>query len=140
MMTFRSPHVLWLTLIAATVPCGVLRAQQVERQTLSGDRVAIYNLAGKLRVEGGSGSDVVVEITRGGKDASQLKIANSVINGQPSLRVIYPGDRIVYPDLDRWNRTTVSVAEDGTWGDRENSGSRYRDRDIDRVEIRGSGT
>ena len=137
MFRFRLPRAIHLALPALTLAFPIASAQ-MERQTLSGERVAIYNLAGKLRIEGGSGSDVVVEITRGGKDASQLKVANSVINGQQSLRVIYPSDRIVYPELDRWNRTTLSVAEDGTWGDHEDRGFRGRSRD--RVEIRGSGT
>ena len=134
-MMLRSPYLIGFSVTALALPASTLLAQ-MERQTVSGDRVAIYNLAGKLRVEGGSGSDVVVEITRGGKDASQLKVANSVVNGQQSLRVIYPSDRIVYPELDRWNRTSLSVNDDGTWGDTDHRGSRDRDR----VEIRGSGS
>ena len=40
--------------------------QATERRAVGGNAVAIYNLAGRVRVEGGAGSDVVVEITRGG--------------------------------------------------------------------------
>ena len=46
---------------------SVARAQSVERVTLEGGEVAIYNLVGRLRVEGGSGSNVVVEVTRVGR-------------------------------------------------------------------------
>ncbi len=41
-------------------------AQQAETFRLQGDAVAIYNLAGKVQVRGGSGSDVVVTVRRGG--------------------------------------------------------------------------
>jgi lia operon protein LiaG len=112
---------------------------QTERHVISGERVAIYNLAGKLRVEGSNGSDVIVEVTRGGRDAEQLRIEKGVIGWRQTLRVVYPGDRVVYPELGRWDHTTISVASDGTWGDGER-GARDRDRDRDRVEIRGSGS
>src|SRR4051812_25533704 len=42
----------------------VVAAQQVERVTLDGREVAVYNLVGRLRVEGGTGDKVVVEVTR----------------------------------------------------------------------------
>jgi lia operon protein LiaG len=109
---------------------------QTERRSISGDRVAIYNLAGRLRVQAGSGNEVVVEITRGGHDASQLKLATGVIRGAQTLRVIYPSDRIVYSDLDRRSRTTMRVNEDGTFDD----GNDGRDSGRDRVEIRDSGS
>ena len=58
-------------LVVMLVP-SVLAAQQPERVVLQGRDVAIYNLAGRLRVEGGSGDRVVVEVTRGGRDAGRL--------------------------------------------------------------------
>jgi len=109
---------------------------QTERRSIAGDRVSIYNLAGRLRVQAGSGSDVVVEVTRGGRDASQLKLATGVIRGAQTLRVIYPSDRIVYADLDRRSRTTMRVNEDGTFDDENGD----RDSGRDRVEIRDSGS
>src|SRR5512133_1263198 len=60
--------------IAATV-VGLVSASssaaQTERRALSGDRLAIYNLAGKVRVQPGPASQVVVDVTRGGRDAGQ---------------------------------------------------------------------
>lgn len=109
---------------------------QTERHRLSGDRVAIYNLAGKLRVEAGDGSDVTVDVTRGGADGDRLRVEQGTIRGRETLRVIYPSDRIVYPVLGRGDRTTISVSDDGTWGD---DGSRGSD-DRHRVEISGSGS
>jgi lia operon protein LiaG len=110
---------------------------QTERRTVSGDRIAIYNLAGKLGVEAGSGSDVVVEITRRGRDANQLRFEEGTIRGQETVRVIYPADHIIYPGLERSDRTSLTVREDGTWGD-DHSG-RHSDGDRNRVEISASG-
>lgn len=111
-------------------------AAQTERRTISGDRIAIYNLAGKVRVQAGSGSDVAVEITRGGRDADQLRIEEGTIRDRETLRVLYPADHIVYPEMERSNRTTISVRDDGTWGDDHSRGA---DRDRNRVEISGAG-
>ena len=123
---------------------------QTERRVLSGDRVAIYNLAGKLRVESGDGSEVVVEVSRGGRDSDRLRLEQGTIRGYETLRVLYPGDRIVYPELGRYNRNTISVRDDGTWGsdlargergERGERGSRgYSDRERNKVEIASSGS
>ena len=59
-------------------PSFTLAAQQPERITLDGREVAIYNLVGKLRVEGGTGDRVVVEVIRGGKDAGRLSSRRAI--------------------------------------------------------------
>ena len=93
-------------------------AQATERKTVPGADVAIYNLAGVLRLEPGSGADVTVEITRGGGDAAKLAIATGEIQGRQTLRVIYPDEDIVYDALGRWGgESTVDVREDGTFND-----------------------
>ena len=105
---------------------------QTEGQRVTGTSVAIYNLAGKVRVEAGSGSDVTVSVARGGRDAERLRLATSEIRGRNAFRVIYPtGDDIVYQgDEDSRRRSTadVRVDEDGTWGgsDRGRGGDRIR--------------
>src|SRR4051812_9209780 len=87
-----------------------LASAQTERRTLSGDRVAIYNLAGHLRIQAGGGNQVVVDITRGGRDASQLKLAAGDVHGFNALRVIYPSDRIVYSDgSERGRRSQTQI-------------------------------
>src|SRR5512147_815557 len=102
-------------------------AQTPERRTLPGDDVAVYNIAGVMRVEGGTGSDVSVEVTRGGADASKLTIATGRIGSRETLRVIYPDRRIVYRqgESSRWRgRTTLRVNDDGTFnGDHDNGRS-----------------
>ena len=91
---------------AVVAPAAILYfssplSAQTERRTLSGDAVAIYNIAGRLRVESGSGSAVTVEITRGGRDARELRVEQGTIGDREALRVIYPSDRVVYPELER---------------------------------------
>src|SRR5207245_5672919 len=93
-------------------------AQATERKTVPGPDVAVYNLAGVLRLEPGSGADVAVEITRGGGDAAKLLIATGEIRGRQTLRVMYPDNDIVYDTLGRWSgETTVDVREAGPFND-----------------------
>ncbi len=130
------PPRMWAVLaVAAALVAPELAAQ--ERHSLPGSEVTIYNLAGKVRIAGGSGSDVVVEITRGGADAARLSIEKGRIEERgtewESLRVIYPADRIIYPALGGHSHITLRVSDNGTfygkddrWGDKvsiESSGS-----------------
>jgi len=107
-------------LIAATVLPALAAtgarpsAQHGDRYSLSGERVAISNLAGELRVEPGTGSVVVVEITPGGKDAGALRVETGRKGQMETLRVIYPGRRIVYPAMGRKSRSTINLIGDGS--------------------------
>ena len=121
-------------LLAAVLAPTVAHAQ-AERFTLDGPDVAIYNLVGVLRVEGGSGDRVTVEVTRGGRDAARLTIENGNVRGRATLRVRYPEDRIVYPRLGYNSRSTFNVGDDGTFGDEQRDDWR-RGR---RIEVRSSG-
>ena len=118
-----------LALVAAP---AALSAQASGTFSLSGDRAEIYNIVGFVRVQAGGGSDVVVEIDVGGADGDQLTVETGSIRGAEALRVIYPDDRIVYPELHRGSRSTFSVRPDGTFfGGRSRGG--------DRVTVSGSG-
>ena len=106
---------------ALVIVTRLASAQAPEQRTISGNDVAVYNLAGVMRVEGGAGSEVTVEVTRGGRDASRLQLATGSIGGRQTLRVVYPDDRrIVYRQGD-WgrgrSRTQLHVDDDGTFGD-----------------------
>jgi hypothetical protein len=128
-----------LILTAALLGRAAPAAAQGEQKTLAGDRVAIFNLVGRLRVQPSTGAQVTVDITRGGADAAQLKIETGELRGQNTLRVVYPSDRIVYRGDERWNssyRTNLHVNADGTFGMGENG--RFWDRG--NVEIRSSGS
>jgi lia operon protein LiaG len=121
--------------LGAAVP--PLVAQAVERRPVPGADVAVYNLAGVIRLESGSGADVMVEITRGGGDAAKLRIETGDVGGRQTLRVIFPDDDIVYGALDRWNGSTdLDVRDDGTFGDNH---GRHFFRSGHRVRISGHG-
>jgi lia operon protein LiaG len=109
-------------LVSSVLGAASLGAQ--ERHTLTGGSAVIWNLAGEARIEAGSGSDVIVEVTRGGADGRRLEVVAS--GGQ--LRVRYPDDRIVYRDGNpRTYRstTTLNVRNDGTFnGDWRGDGRR----------------
>ena len=121
-----------LTVVAATLAPG----QAAQRYTIAGDNVAIYNLAGEVRVEGGPAGDVIVEVTRGGADASRLAIQTDPIGSRATLRVVYPGDDIVYPFMGHHSSTTLDVRDDGSFsGDDRRFGGRGH-----RVRISGDGS
>lgn len=118
-----------VTVLALIVVAGGADAQETHR--ITGRDVAVYNLAGRAHVVAGSGSDVVVRITRGGSDAGRLEVETGPVDGRETLRVIYPDDRIVYPEMGRRSNNSIRVRADGTFG---GDGPRG-----DRVEVRGSG-
>lgn len=127
-------------LFLIALAAGTAAAQRTTRQAVPGDNVAIYNLVGSLRVEGGSGADVMVEVTTAGADAEQLKIVTGAIGARQTLRVIYPQDDIVYGEREgMWGSTDLRVREDGTFDDddgrhRGDFGGRG-----DRIRIKGRG-
>jgi len=129
-MTKGSTRVRMLALAALVAAASApAEAQQAESYALRGGRVAIHNLAGEVRLTGGSGGEVVVEVARGGADASALRVVRTREEGGDRLLVSPPGDRVVYPRLGRSSRSTLSVREDGTLG----RGGR-------RVTVTGSGS
>jgi lia operon protein LiaG len=116
-------------------------AQQPERFQLQGNDVAVYNLVGTVTVEPGTGG-LAVEVTRTGRDAGQLRLAQGQVRGAEALRVIYPADDILAPEMGAGSSTTLRVRDDGTFGDGDWEGGRHH-HDAEergrRVEIRGSG-
>ncbi len=124
----------FLPLVAtALVAVIATPAHAQERHVLTGAGATIWNLAGEVRLVAGTGSDVVVEVTRGGEDGGRLDVSAS----GGSLRVRYPSDEVVYrrPATGRRgnSRTALRVHNDGTFGGSWNDGGR-------RVTIRTSGS
>jgi lia operon protein LiaG len=105
-----------LTLVCLLLLPTAAPAQQGERYTVDGDEVAIYNLAGSLTVEPGTGA-VSVEMVRAGADAAKLRVERGEVDGRETLRIIYPAESIVYAGIERGSSTTLKVREDGTFGD-----------------------
>lgn len=109
------------TLLATLALFGALgagSAPAAERFVIPGRDAALWNVAGSATVERAPGTDVIVFVERGGSDAADLEIATGPVRARPSLRVIYPGRRVIYPELGRGSRTTITVARDGTFGGR----------------------
>lgn len=128
----------------ATTAAGA-SAQTPERYTLRGERVAIYNLVGSIRLEGAAeaGGATTVEVTKKGNDGSRLKVETGELRGKETLRVIYPERRITFGSgrsgFGRWfDRTEIEVRDDGTFGD-SNSGGRWSDRDRYQISSRSGG-
>lgn len=92
---------------------SLLASQGAERHTLTGERVTIWNLAGRARLEAGGGREVVVEVQRGGDEGDRLTVE---ARGD-RLVVRYPARDIVYRDESRWQgETRLRVDDDGTFG------------------------
>src|SRR5213592_3851387 len=130
-----------LLLVNAVAFVSVPAFAQTSRHVLKGDSVAVYNLVGELRVEAGSGSDVVVELQRGGADAAKLDIQSGPLRGRETLRIIYPDDVISMPEWGRGWNTTMYVRDDGTFGDDNDNHDRHGrwSREGHQVRITGRG-
>lgn len=126
--------VLLVLLLAAAAAPAPAQQQEADTETyrLRGASVAVHNIAGRLEVVRGEGEDVRVEVTRRGPDAGRLSVATGVVDGQQTLRVLYPQDedRVVYPESEaeseipgflRWLGvdldTGIEVRDDGRVGD-----------------------
>lgn len=120
------------SLMLAAPQFVTLGAQGAERFTLRGDRVSIWNLAGRAVIEPTSGSEVVVEVTRGGEDGARLTVESN----NDRLVVRYPDRDIVYREA-RSSRYEVrlSVDRDGTFEAGYDDSSDGRD-----VRVRSSGS
>lgn len=133
-----------LVLLLAAAPLG---AQRAETYTVPGRAVAIYNLAGEVKIERGTGPAVTVEVTRQGRDANKVSVATGAMSGIETLRIVYDGDRIVYPKLTRGRGIDVQVRKDGRWGSSKMDGSNETSawsfglswRDRTRISGTGSG-
>jgi lia operon protein LiaG len=133
----RSPVrrlVLGAAALALALPAlaGSASAQQAVRRSLAGDDIGIWNIAGSIRVEAGTGSEVTVEVTPRGRDAARLRVESGRLRGRETLRVIYPDRRIVYPERRGSSRMSLQVNEDGTFFDDHGD-------DRDNVQVRSSG-
>ena len=97
------PSRLMLFTVATLTAVPAALAQQATRYTLTGDQVALYDIAGTVRIEPGSGSAVIAEVSLLGADREQLRVR---ANGR-TLAVAYPADDIVYPALGRHTETDL---------------------------------
>lgn len=121
-------------LLLVVAPAAFAGTAAAESFTLSGSDVRVFNLVGPIQVVAGSGSDVVVEVTKFGRDADKVRVETGPIDGRSTLRVIYPGKKIIYPEMSDWGNTSMRVNDDGTFN------LKYRDSRMVTISGRGSGT
>jgi hypothetical protein len=118
---------------ALTSPAPAAAALAARTYTLTGDDVAIWDPAGEVRFEPATGNAVEVVVSLMGDDASEVTVNDQALNGQPTLRVLYPGHTIVYPPMGRWSNSNTTIRDDGTWG-HHNGWSGHR------LTVKGSGS
>jgi lia operon protein LiaG len=91
----------------------------VERFVLPGQRIEICNLAGAVRIVQGTGTRAEVIVTRGGRDAAQLRVEQNERGDESRLHVIFPGHRVVYSrtkpwsTMHGWGSTNLTLGTDG---------------------------
>ena len=129
----RSPRaLLWTTAVALAAALPAAAAAEPSRHAIEGGHVAIYNLVGSVEIVHGTGRSVVAEVTLKGPDASRLKIEEGELGGRGTLRVIYPGNRVIVPEFGEHSTSTIHVREDGTFRDSGKGGRK--------VVLSGSGS
>ncbi|MGB7212086.1 MAG: DUF4097 family beta strand repeat-containing protein [Gemmatimonadales bacterium] len=118
-----------LPLAALSVNASVL-PQQPETVSLTGNKIGVWNLVGQVSVvPAASGSAVVVEISRHGKDAAKITTAQGELGGIQTLRLVYPANDILYRPAGRTSgqwETDLRVRDDGTFGDEDHWGGGHR--------------
>lgn len=116
-----------MRLLALAAPLAVLlpaavAAQAVERHALPGRDVAVYLLAGTVRVVPAPGGSTMVEVRTLGQDAGRLRAWTGPVGGRPVLRVMFPADRVVYPAAG--GQAGVRMYPDGTFSPGGDEGRR----------------
>jgi lia operon protein LiaG len=133
-LSLRSPA-LALAFVTLSACTATSATAQTETKTLSGTNISIYDLVGAVTVEPSTGSEVQVEVTRRGADSRRLNVDVISEGGGQSLRIIFPDDDLVYPELGRWSRSEFNLERDGRW-DRGRDGGWFSRR---RIRISGNG-
>src|SRR5262245_27388940 len=114
------PSVLALAGTVLLVPAA-RSADWDAHMSLSGERVHIFNLAGKAEIVAGTGKSVTIEPTAGGQDGARIDVKTINNGNEPSLVFVYPDRKIIYRKSgSNWNssyRVTMDVSGDGRFGD-----------------------
>ena len=119
-----------IPILLAVAPAA---AQQVQRFSLEGPKVEIYDVVGRATLHRGPGAAVLVQATRVGTDAAALEFATDRdgLDGASRLRVIFPLDHVrdgIAFSRDGNGRTNLRLRADGTFGGDDTGGARRGDR------------
>ena len=87
-----------------------------ETQVFSGKKLRIHNLIGRATVVASTGAGFKVEITRDGEDAADIEVRTEKDGDSEVLKLLYPGDRFVYPRMGRGSNSSMSNNADGSFG------------------------
>jgi lia operon protein LiaG len=104
---------------ASFLAVGACAQPAGERFVLSGQHIEICDLAGAVRIVRGAGTRAEVIVTRGGRDAAQLRVVQNGRGDESRLHVIFPGRRVVYSrtkpwsTMHGWGSTNLTVGADG---------------------------
>jgi hypothetical protein len=120
--------------LLALIPAVVAAQQASGTYRLSGNNYAVYNLVGSVSVVAGEGAQLAVEVRPQGTDASALRVSIGDIRGRSTLRVIYPAGDVIYGAMGAGNESSLTVQDDGTFGDGYGRGHQVR------LRASGSGT
>lgn len=114
-----------LAALATVTPAGLL-AQEFP---LGSAHVAVSNVAGRVDIVQGGGSEAVVQVLARGADAGELRVEVGQVDGRDGLRVHYPDDTVVYRGSEggRFN-VQLRLNRDGTFGGGGWGGDRIRVR------------
>lgn len=111
---------------AVVPPAAAGSAESTRGYTLSGREAVIHDLIGIVEIVPGPGPDIRVEVNTGGPGAGSLRVDTGRSGAESYLRVVFPGDRFVFPPMGRGSRTDCRVNDDGTFGEGIRGGRRVR--------------
>lgn len=128
----RAVRVTGIALSAALLALALAGASRAETYDFPAGKLVIHNLAGKAEIRPANGPGIKVELTRGGRDAAELKIEKDRDGAFDRLSVLYADRDYVYTALSDHSRSTMSIGRDGRFGTK-GSGQR-------RVTVKGNGS
>jgi DUF4097 and DUF4098 domain-containing protein YvlB len=102
-------------ILAALLLAAITRASEElpGRHALRGEKVQVTNVIGSVTILPADGPDVIVDVVPAGADASKLRVEVTDCHGTKFLRVVYPSDRVVDPELGRFSSSEVWLDDCG---------------------------
>lgn len=93
--------------IAILAPSSRAATTTPGRHVITSDKVKVSNVLGTVTILPADGRDVIVEVAAGGPDAARLRVAVDDCEGGKHLRVVYPSELVVDPEMHRGSSRQV---------------------------------